>query len=352
MKTLVVPMGGKSSRFPNMRPKWMLTHPKKNKFMVTEAISGLNLDFFDRVSFVVLKEHEDQYQFTKGLIRELEEIGIADKSTITYLPEQTSSQSETVYKVIKEVGIEGFIFIKDSDNYYECEITEPINQVAYFDLNSEDNINARNKSYIQLDVNGILTNIVEKNVVSSTFSCGGYGFADAQDFCSSYEKLQGMEGECYVSNVIYDMMLSGSKFSGTEVSRYLDWGTLQAWKAYKKDFRTLFLDIDGTIITNSSIQFPPYVGEGKPIESNIKYLQEIYAQGKTYIVLTTSRPDHLRDITLEEMSRHGIPYDQLVMGLPHCKRVVVNDFARSNTFPSCEAINIPRNNENLSEFLG
>ena len=219
-------------------------------------------------------------------------------------------------------------------------------------MNSEDNINARNKSYIQLDVNGILTNIVEKNVVSSTFSCGGYGFADAQDFCSSYEKLQGMEGECYVSNVIYDMMLSGSKFSGTEVNRYLDWGTLQAWKAYKKDFRTLFLDIDGTIITNSSIQFPPYVGEGKPIESNIKYLQDIYAEGKTYIVLTTSRPDHLRDITLEEMSRHGIPYDQLVMGLPHCKRVVVNDFARSNTFPSCEAINIPRNNENLSEFLG
>ena len=104
-------------------------------------------------------------------------------------PEQTSSQSETVYKVIKDLGIEGFIFIKDSDNYYECEITEPINQVAYFDLNSEDNINARNKSYIQLDVNGILTNIVEKNVVSSTFSCGGYGFADAQDFCSSYEKL-------------------------------------------------------------------------------------------------------------------------------------------------------------------
>ena len=85
MKTLVVPMGGKSSRFPNMRPKWMLTHPKKNKFMVTEAISGLNLDFFDRVCFVVLKEHEEQYQFTKGLIRELEEIGIGDKSTITYL---------------------------------------------------------------------------------------------------------------------------------------------------------------------------------------------------------------------------------------------------------------------------
>ena len=114
----------------------------------------------------------------------------------------------------------------------------------------------------------------------------------------------------------------------------------------------MFLDIDGTIITNSSIHSHLMLVRENRIESNIKYLQDIYAEGKTYIVLTTSRPDHLRDITLEEMSRHGIPYDQLVMGLPHCKRVVVNDFARSNTFPSCEAINIPRNNENLSEFLG
>ena len=55
--------------------------------------------------------------------------------------------------------------------------------------------------------------------------------------------------------------------------------------------------------------------------------------------------------------------DQLLKGFSGVKRrfeylfesekfVVVNDFARSNTFPSCEAINIPRNNENLSEFLG
>ena len=28
MKNLIVPIAGKSSRFPNIRPKWMLTHPK------------------------------------------------------------------------------------------------------------------------------------------------------------------------------------------------------------------------------------------------------------------------------------------------------------------------------------
>ena len=37
----------------------------------------------------------------------------------------------------------------------------------------------------------------------------------------------------------------------------------------------------------------------------------------------------------------------LVMGLPHCQRVIINDFARSNPYPSCSAINIPRNENEL-----
>jgi len=351
MKTLVVPMAGKSSRFPGMRPKWMLTHPKNNRFMVVEAISGLNLDFFDSIKFVCLREHEEKYQFTKGFLREIDDIGLTEKASIVFLEDQTSSQSETVYRAVKEFCIEGFIFIKDSDGYYECDLTEATNQVAYFDLNDMDDINARTKSYVQLDVNGIVTNIVEKKVISSTFSCGGYGFESAEEFCSTYEKLSGMEGECYISHIIFEMMLSGSMFTGTKTSNFKDWGTLDVWKEYKKDYKTLFVDIDGTLITNSSIQFPPYVGEGTPLTNNISYLRNLYNSGKVHIILTTSRPEFMRQTTVKEMERHGIPYDQLVMGLPHCKRIVINDFAKSNTYPSCEAINIPRNQDNLSEYL-
>lgn len=318
--------------------------------MVVEAISGLNLDLFDVIYFVVLQEHEDKYQFTKGMARELQQLGILEKSKFAYLTEPTSSQSDTVYQVLAGDEVEGFVFVKDSDNYYECNIQEG-NQVAYFDLNAQDDINARNKSYIELDVNGIITNIVEKDVISSTFSCGGYGFADAQEFCRAYEKLEGMEGECYISNVIYEMMLSGTKFAGLGVDKYKDWGTLEVWNNYKKQYKTLFVDIDGTLVTNSSIQFPPYVGSGEPLVDNIQHLRQLYEEGKVYIILTTSRPEMLREVTIDEMKRHNMPYDQLVMGLPHCKRVVINDFARSNTYPSCDAINIPRNHDNLSEYL-
>ena len=50
-----------------------------------------------------------------------------------------------------------------------------------FDLNDMDDINlGRTKSYVDLDVNNVVTNIVEKKVISSTFSSGGYGFADVK----------------------------------------------------------------------------------------------------------------------------------------------------------------------------
>ena len=198
MATLVVPMAGRSSRYPDLRPKWMLSHPMSNTFMGIAAISGLNLEFFDKIYWVTLQEYQDKYKFEKGYLEELDEVGLKEKSEIVLLDKETSSQSETVCEVIKKKNIEGFIFIKDSDGYYECEIKDGSNQVAYFDLNDMDNINARSKSYVEMDHNGVVTNIVEKKVISSTFSSGGYGFSDPQEFISVYNKLGEQDGECYV----------------------------------------------------------------------------------------------------------------------------------------------------------
>jgi len=351
MKTLLVPMAGRSSRFPGTRPKWMLTHPKNNKLMVSEAISGLNLDFFDKIKFICLEEHQETYQFFHGFMDELEELGLGDKSSVIFLEKSTSSQSETVYQAIKQDEIEGFIFIKDSDGYYECELTSTNNQVAFFDLNDMDNINARSKSYITIDDFGFVTNIVEKKVISSTFSSGGYGFNCAKHFCNTFESIRDMPGECYISHVIFEMMLDGQSFSSLKTTNFKDWGTKDVWMEYKKTYKTLFCDIDGTLITNSSIHFPPYVGEGEPIQENIDYLNYLFDEGRTHIILTTSRPEKTRQITLDELQLKGVKYHQLVMGLPHSQRIVINDFAASNPYPACGAINLPRNINNLREFL-
>ena len=351
MKTLIVPMAGRSSRYPGLRPKWMLSHPMSNTFMSIASILGLNLNFFDKIYFVALKEHQQKYSFLDGFNEALSEFNISKKSEVVLLQTPTSSQTETVCELIKLKNLKDFIFVKDSDGYYECEITNISNQVAYFDLNDMDDINARSKSYVELDANGMLLNIVEKKVISSTFSSGGYGFSDAQLFLKTYEKMGESDGECYISHIIFELLLSGHKFEGLKTSNFKDWGTLESWNKYKSQYKTLFVDIDGTLITNSSHHFPPYIGDGIPLDNNIQTLRDLYKGGTIKIILTTSRPKKYEQITIRELKDKGIPYDELIMGLPHAQRILINDFAKSNPYPSCTSINIPRNQDNLKEFI-
>lgn len=353
MKTLIVPMAGKSSRFGGPRPKWMLTHPWSGRFMGIEAVMGLNLEAFDQVKFVCLKEHEDRHGFLKGFRGELEDNGLGSKSEVLLLEEPTGSQSETVSTAIRTLGTEGFVFVKDADSYFRAEIDAPSNQVAYFDLSDCESVSPGSKSYIQVDSNGVLTNIVEKKVLGPLFSVGGYGFESASEFCSVFDKLKGLGavGETYLSHVIFEMLLSGSVFLGRRVGDYKDWGTVEDWNRYVEQYRCLFVDIDGVLFKNTSVHFSN-LGSGEPVRDNVELLRSMHDGGKAMVVLTTSRPEKYRDLTEAELKAKGVAYDRLLMGLPHCQRVLVNDFSPSNPYPSCSAVNLRRDEDRLGDFLG
>ena len=354
MKNLIVPMGGKSSRFPNMRPKWMLTHPSTGNFMCVESIKGINLDFFDNIFFVILDQHEKKYQASKGILESMENLPnykiLKNRIKIIKLNSPTNSQSETVYRAIVKNKISGFIYIKDSDGYFRLDLKNQDNQITYFDLNNVDEINARSKSYIEVDSNGIILNMVEKKVISSKFCVGGYGFSSAEEFCRSYETLSGYPGECFISNAVFHMILNGNKFIGIESLDFIDWGTLKSWDLYKSKFCTLFVDLDGTLVTNTSHLVPPVIGGGTPLINNIDAVKAAKQEGSV-LVITTSRPERYRKITIQELEKHGIPFDYLIMGLPHSQRILINDFSPTNPYPSCSAININRNSDTLGQHL-
>jgi hypothetical protein len=351
MSTLIIPMAGSSSRFPNTRPKWMLTHPKTKTYMVLESLSGLNLDFFDQIVFVALQEHQDVYNFADCFYSELKKLNLFEKSKLTFLDKKTSSQSETVYQAIVKNNIEGFIFIKDCDSYYSVNLQEKVNQVCYFDLHKIDSVNAISKSYIDFDSNKNIINIVEKKIISSYFNVGGYGFENSSDFVRYYENKADQSSEFYVSHLIFSMMLDNNLFQAIESHNFIDWGVLKDWKSYTDSFKTLFLDLDGVLVTNSSHLVPPFIGTGQPLLENIQTIQDLYNSGKVHIVITTSRPEEYKNETILELNKYNIPYDQIVMGLPHCQRITVNDFSNSNSYPTCSSINIPRNSNNLKDYI-
>ena len=350
MRSLIVPMMGHSTRYPSVRPKWLLTHPFGG-FMGTHALKGLNLEGFDNIYFVVRSSHVKQYGFVEGFYDDLDVLDGYDKIKFVMLDEDTDSQPETVYRCIKQEGITGTILVKDSDNYFEAAIPRGKNCVCYFDLNDGDTMNARNKSYVQFDENRLISNIVEKRVVSSTFSVGGYGFASAEEFCTYFEKLQDSDSELYMSNVIFEMILDNHPFLGIKVENYEDWGTFEDWNRYKRTFRTLFVDLDGVLIENTSVFIAPFAGTGEPILRNIGVLRKLHWEGRTKIIITTARPEAFRAETIEELREHDIPFNVLLMGMPHCQRIIINDFAKSNPFPACDAINLKRNADNLEDYL-
>jgi len=351
MKNLILPMAGKSTRFNTDKPKWMLTHPFSGSYMALASLSGINLHEFDKLYFVFLKAHQEKFNFESGFREQLIQMGILDKSELIFLANETDSPAQTVYEAIKNKDIKGSIFIKDSDSYFHCEIGEKGNFVTFISLEKTNLVDAKSKSYIQMDKFGTINNIVEKRVISSCFSVGGYGFQSASEFVQTYLDIESNSREIYISDIIFQMILNGEQFKGLEATDFEDWGTLESWSRYCKSFNTIFIDIDGTLVENSSILFEPYLGSGKPLEKNIEVINGRYASNKSIIILTTSRPEYAREQTVIEMDIAKVKYHHLIMGLPHSKRILINDFSASNQYPTSIAINLPRNSNELSKYF-
>jgi len=345
---LIIPCAGESSRFPGTRPKWMLTQPD-GQLMVVSSISGLELEKVSKIYLVVLQKHLDEFQCAEGIRVAFEDAGYGKKLEIIVLSQPTSSQPETVAAAIREGKITGSIFIKDCDGYFSANL-RPLNEVCVFDLSDMELIHAANKSYVICDEHGLVSNIAEKNIISSTFCVGGYSFESAETFLSSFEKMKGLPN-LYVSHLIYQMMLDDHTFSIQRVSDYVDWGTLTEWSMYKEEYATLFVDIDGVIVQNSSKYFSPKWGETLAISENAQILRELYDTGKIQIILTTARGECVRELTETQLDNLGIKYHYIIFGLLHSKRIIINDYATTNPYKSCEAINIRRDSSELSEML-
>lgn len=344
---LVLPVAGYSTRYPNMRPKWMLTHPNGN-LMLTESFYGWDLEKIASIVVICLKEHNDQYNVQSMLSKQFAKLGLLEKLKIVII-EQSNSQPDTVYQGLVKLGISGPVFIKDSDNYFFCS-PQGINEVCFAHISDYDIQNVGNKSYVMINEIGSVINIVEKRIISDTFCVGGYGFASANDFVTTYEKIKGVP-DIYISHIIYQMLLDGSVFSSNKISNYLDWGTLADWNNYRQRYCSLFIDLDGVVVENSAQYFQPFWGETGPIQKNVNIINRLYDSGYIEIILTTSRHQNAEQLTREQLAQIGVKYHRILFGLFHSKRIIVNDYSPSNPYRSCDAINIPRNSSQLAEML-
>ena len=351
MNTLIIPCAGKSSRFPNMKPKYMLTHPD-GKLMVEKAMENINLEVFDRIIITIVKPHDEKYE-AKLIMEQVFKDN--PKIEICVLDDFTSSASETIYLTLNKMNVRGSFVIKDSDNqvgvYFDKDIK---NMIVGYDLHEHKDItNIPSKSFLIVNEQNIIQDIIEKKVVSNIICLGVYCFEDVNNFISAYKEMtaQKISGEMYISHLI-SYLLSSNKsiFTAVMATSYKDWGTLSEWKAEQKRYRTYFIDVDGIIMKNSGKYGKVnWYNNNTFLEENVETIKKLQNAGGQ-IVITTSRPEEFRKDLEQLLNSVGIKPYAILMGMNHAARVVINDFAPTNPYPSGIAITLPRN-ANIKEYF-
>ena len=92
--------------------------------------------------------------------------------------------------------------------------------------------------------------------------------------------------------------------------------------------KTIFSDIDGTLVQQVNFEnIDPFTSKALP--GVVETFTKLWKQGH-HIVLTTARPESLRDTTIQEMDLLGIPFHQLVMGIGRSERILINNTSDKN----------------------
>ena len=337
---IIMPCAGLSTRFPNMRPKYLLTD-YSGKMMIESAIK--NFLGKHKIIITILRAHDEKYKASQKL-----KDAFGDKVSIVVLGQPTAGPADTVYQTLMTgaVNMNSPILIKDCDGFYDADLVEG-NAIYVSKLSENPDIrNAPAKSYTITNEQNIISSVVEKKIVSDSFCVGGYQFSSAANFAHAYTMLtKTWKSEIFVSNIIDYMISTGSVFVEQNTRNFIDVGTADDWFKFN-DKPTYFCDIDGTIIKNQI----DYYDVCEPIIENIDKLLEKMNEG-CKIIFCTARNKKYELMTRSLLHTLGFTDCELIMEVHHSKRILINDYAQSNPYPTAVAVNIPRDSDQLKDLI-
>lgn len=341
---VIVPAAGLSTRFPGMRPKYLL-FDYTGTMMLERAVAPYLGKH--RVTIGILKEHDEAFKASE-LIRK----NIDHDINIVILPERTKGPADTIHQIIAAMGDvddESGLLIKDCDSFFEHDVTEEGSYVCISNIADHEVLKRlAAKSFVITNEHGIITSIIEKKVVSDKFCVGGYKFDSVALFRKAFAALGDSIPEVFISHIIQECLFNGHTFVTKAVSDYVDVGTAEDWFDYN-DRPVIFCDIDGTIVKAQSRN--SYAPESAiPLPDNVKRLLELEASG-AQLIFTTARPLSAKDDTATMLRMLGFQNFELLTGLQVSRRILINDYNAANPFPRAEAINIKRDSDNLRDFL-
>jgi hypothetical protein len=347
-RTLLLPCAGRSSRYPGVRPKWMLTLPN-GELALQRAVGSVAQDSWERMVVAVRADHDESYGCIELLRR-----AFGNDIMVVVISGDTRGPADTVAHMIREAQVSGAFMVKDADSFFDPSDLPSGNFVSLSDVRqTPDMTNIGAKSFAVLNGDGLIVEMVEKTLASNFVCIGLYGLADVQTYLEHFNAIAGERaaGEIFISHVMNRAIANGLSVVPHAARGLIDVGTLEDWRRYVRSRGTIVCDLDGVVFRNHSSYFPPYWEEpDEPIEANVAILREWQAAG-AQLVFMTSRPERYRAKTAVALIALGLQTHALVMDCQHGRRFLINDHASSNPYPSAVGISLERDRPSLADYL-
>ncbi len=212
MLNIVVPMAGRGSRF--AQEGYELPKPLidvKGKRMIEVVINNLKPACEHRFIFVCQNEHIKKYSLADVFSE------ACDNFEIIGIDGITEGAAITVLKARKFIDNGDPLMIANSDQWIDADINEYLNDMERRQLSgSMLTMTACDPkwSYAKVGANGLVTEVIEKVVVSDEATVGIYNFTKGSDFCMyadfMIEQNIRSNGEFYVAPVYTFMAQAGA----------------------------------------------------------------------------------------------------------------------------------------------
>ncbi|WP_145508357.1 glycosyltransferase family 2 protein [Yersinia alsatica] len=212
MLNIVVPMAGRGSRFAKegySDPKPMIKlHDKR---MIQVVINNLTPLIPHRFIFICQRQHVIDYSLDLYLKN------WAPNCEIVCIDGITEGAACTVMCAHELINNDQPLMIANADQWVDININDYLN---YIDDNGLDGLimtmkaNDPKWSYAELNESGLVTRVVEKEVVSDEATVGIYNYKKGSDFCKNVAKMIANDfrsnGEFYVAPV-YTLMFRNDR---------------------------------------------------------------------------------------------------------------------------------------------
>ena len=350
---VIIPAAGKSSRFHGDSPKWMRTHPD-GALMIKKALDTFKSRNFETY-LITTNDIDNEFSVVEKLKMALPNV------KVILLDDSTKSSVETLYKGLQQIGdlidLDRPMFVKDADNVVEFDWEDfdfEFSSSVAVDLKIFNVSNVSNKSFIVNNENNIIVDFIEKQIISNFISVGTHYFKSAFEALKTAQILLNLDNqskEAYISHLIAYNIYSGIEYKMILANKYEDFGTQAEWDSVRDNFKTLFVDFDGTVVQNRGKYGTPnwYSRDDIGLTKNIQTLKNLYDKG-AQIIITTARSSSEKLYIMEFFKSNGIELFSIICDLNHSERVVINDFYYTNRYPTASAVNLPRNGD-LSLFF-